>query len=241
MSKQTQWMQVLSALRQLGGIATLTQLNSLLLSPGGAGTNWKTKTPEATIRRIVRQKFDQFHILKRGLYCLKELAPQYENEYNFSQDEEITPHVEERNHSYYQGLLIEIGNRQNYKTYVPAQDGNKMLGNQKLSDVCDLINLPDFGYENFVRRATSVDVIWFNRRDMPTEMFEVEMSTDMRNSLIKFNELRDFYTQFKIVAPAWRKNHFDDRIEMDTFHEIHGRVKFVGIDDVEDKHVRGRW
>ena len=33
MSKQTQWMQVLSALRQLGGIATLTQLNSLLLSP----------------------------------------------------------------------------------------------------------------------------------------------------------------------------------------------------------------
>ena len=87
-----------------------------------------------------------------------------------------------------------------------------MLGNQKLSDVCDLIKLPDFGYENFVRRATSVDVIWFNRRDMPTEMFEVEMSTDMRNSLIKFNELRDFYTQFKIVAPAWRKNHFDDRI-----------------------------
>ena len=241
MSKETQWMQVMSELTQLGGIATLSQLNSVLLSPGGDGTNWKTKTPEATIRRIVRQKSDSFHVLKRGLYCLKELALQYENEYSLPPDGEITPHVEERNHSYYQGLLIEIGKRQNYKTYVPAQDGNKMIGNQKLGDVCDLVKLPNFGYENFVRRATSVDVIWFNRRDMPAEMFEVEMSTDMRNSLIKFNELRDFYTQLKIVAPAWRQSHFADRIELDTFHEIRGRVKFMSIDDLEDKHIRGRW
>ena len=42
-----------------------------------------------------------------------------------------------------------------------------------------------------------MDVIWFNRRDMPAEMFEIELSTDMLNSLTKFNELRDFYTQLK--------------------------------------------
>ncbi len=241
MSKHPQWAQVLSALTQLGGIATLSQLNNVLLSPGGYGMNWETKTPEATIRRIVRQKSDQFHVLKRGLYCLKDLAPKYEKEYGLSPDGEIAPQAEERNHSYYQGLLIEIGNRQNYKTYVPAQDRNKMIGNQKLGDVCDLVKLPNFGYENFMRRATSVDVIWFNRRDMPAEMFEVEMSTDMRNSLIKFNELRDFYTQLKIVAPAWRQPHFADRIELDTFHEIRGRVKFMSIDDLDDKHIRGRW
>ena len=76
---------------------------------------------------------------------------------------------------------------------------------------------------------------------MPAEMFEVEMSTDMRNSLIKFNELRDFYAQFKIIALAPRQRHFAARMAMDTFHEIRGRVNFMGIDELEQKHIKGRW
>ena len=54
-----------------------------------------------------------------------------------------------------------------------------------------------------------MDVIWFNRRDMPANLFEVGFSTDMLNSLAKFKELRDFYTQFSIVAPPHRKSHFE--------------------------------
>ncbi|MCY4580188.1 MAG: hypothetical protein OXD31_14225 [Chloroflexi bacterium] len=34
MKRTTQWMQVVSALKRLGGIATLSQLNRALLSPG---------------------------------------------------------------------------------------------------------------------------------------------------------------------------------------------------------------
>ena len=67
-TKTAQWMQVLSALTSLGGIATLSQLNRALLSTGGAAMDWNTLTPEATIRRIVRQKPDHFHVLKRGMY-----------------------------------------------------------------------------------------------------------------------------------------------------------------------------
>ena len=130
--------------------------------------------------------------------------------------------------------------RETIRPYVPAQDKNRTFGNQKLGDVCDTTRLPSFGYQNFLRSARTVDVIWFNRRDMPAKMFEVEMSTDMRNSLTKFNELRDFYTQLKIVAPNARQNHFADRIEMDTFHEIRGRVKFMGIDELEKRYSTGR-
>ena len=225
----------------MGGIATLSQLNASLLSPGGVGTNWKTKTPEATIRRIVRQKSDYFHALKPGLYCLSELALKFEADYRLPQEGGVQRDVEERNHWYYQGLLVEIGNAQNYKTYVPAQDKNRTFGNQKLGDICHLTKLPNFGYQNFVRRARTVDVIWFNRRDMPAEMFEVEISTDMLNSLTKFNELRDFHTQLKIVSPIRRQGYFADRIEMDTFHEIKGRVEFLGIEELERKHIRGIW
>ena len=241
MKRTTQWMQVVSALKRLGGIATLSQLNRALLSPGGDATNWKTKTPEATIRRIVRNTPDYIHPLKPGLYCLQELAPKYEGEYSLPEDGHIPPKVEERNHWYYQGLLVELGKARNYKTYVPAQDKNRTFGNQKLGDVCDTTRLPSFGYQNFMRRARTIDVIWFNRRGMPAKMFEVEMSTDMLNSLSKFNELRDFYTRLKIVAPATRQNHFVDRIGMDTFHEIRGRVKFMGIDELEKRYIAGSW
>ena len=241
MSKTTQWMQVLAALKDLGGIATLSQLNSALLSPGGAATGWATRTPEATIRRIVRQQSEHFHVLKPGLYCLRELAARFEQDYALPQDGDIPPAVENRNHSYYQGVLVEIGNARGYITYVPSQDKNRAFGNQKIGDICATTRLPAFGYRGFMRQARTVDVIWFNRRNMPAEMFEVEMSTDMRNSLIKFNELRDFYAQFKIVAPAPRQRHFADRMEMDTFHEIRGRVNFMDIDELEQKHIRGRW
>ena len=232
---------MVSALKQLGGIATLSQLNRALISPDGAASQWKTRTPEATIRRIVRNTPDHIHPLKPGLYCLKELASKYEKEYGIPQTGDIPPEVQERNHWYYQGLLVEIGKARNYKTYVPAQDRNRTFGNQTLGDVCDMTRLPEFGYESFLRRAKTVDVIWFNRRDMPAKMFEVEMSTDMLNSLTKFNELRDFYIQLKIVAPGLRQNHFADRIAMDTFHEIRRRVTFMGVEELEEKYVKERW
>ena len=237
----TQWEQVVSALDELGGIATLSQLNRHLLAPGKDATKWATKTPEATIRRIVRNTPGHIHVLKPGLYCLQRLAATLEKDYALPQEGDVPPRVAERNHWYYQGLLLEIGKARNYKTYGPSQDGNRAFGNQKLSDVCDITRLPNFGYSDFMRRARTVDVIWFNRRDMPAAMFEVELSTDMLNSLTKFHELRDFYTQLKVVAPAHRKAHFENRIGMDTLHEIRGRVKFVSVGELEEKYIRGRW
>ena len=48
MNHQTQEMQVVDAMRQEGGFATLRRLNEIV-----DFSTWKTKTPEATIRRIV--------------------------------------------------------------------------------------------------------------------------------------------------------------------------------------------
>lgn len=241
MPRTTQWMQVFSALEQLGGIATLSQLNHALLSPDGDGVNWKTKTPEATIRRIVRQKTDHFYSVRPGLYCLRELATKFEKEYTLPQQDDIPSKVEDRNHWYYQGLMVEIGKAQGYKTYVPPQDKNRIFVNQTLGDVCDIMDLPNFGYSCLMSKAKTVDVIWFNRRNMPEKMFEIEVSTDMLNSLTKFNELRDFYTALKIVAPSWRENYFAGRIKMDTFYEIRGRVKFLGFEELEKNYASGKY
>ena len=45
----TQEQQVIETMRQAGGYATLRRLNELV-----DFSTWKTKTPEATIRRIVQ-------------------------------------------------------------------------------------------------------------------------------------------------------------------------------------------
>lgn len=49
MKKGTQEYQVIEALRKEGGFATLRRLNEIV-----DFSSWKTKTPEASVRRIVQ-------------------------------------------------------------------------------------------------------------------------------------------------------------------------------------------
>lgn len=57
MKKETQEYQVIEALRNEGGFATLRRLNEIM-----DFTSWKTKTPEATVRRIVQVSKEIFRI-----------------------------------------------------------------------------------------------------------------------------------------------------------------------------------
>ena len=66
MNHQTQEMQVVDAMRQEGGFATLRRLNEIV-----DFSTWKTKTPEATIRRIV-QESSHFFRIQPGLWALNE-------------------------------------------------------------------------------------------------------------------------------------------------------------------------
>jgi len=61
----TQYNQVIQVMEKLGGIATLGQLNKEVDFSG-----WKTKTPYASIRRIVQNE-RYFFKVKPGLWALK--------------------------------------------------------------------------------------------------------------------------------------------------------------------------
>lgn len=52
---------------------------------------------------------------------------------------------DEYNHTYYQGLLVEIGNLKKYETFVPYQDENKMFLDRKLGDVTSIKEFYRFG------------------------------------------------------------------------------------------------
>lgn len=228
MEKYTQERQVIDALRRQGGYATLRRLNEVL-----DFSSWKTLTPEASVRRIVQLSKDIFRI-EPGLWALEECRDMVLKKFNIVAGDKSS---EERfSHSYYQGLLVEIGNLRDSTTYIPAQDRHHRFLDKELGEISSLTELPPFTYENLLRRARTVDVIWFNRRKMPSHFYEVEHTTDIRNSLTKFYELQDFFSDFFIVAGKHREAEFADKIEASIFSPITGRVRFLSYEKVAAMH-----
>lgn len=224
----TQEQQVIETMRKLGGFATFRRLNATV-----DFSTWKTKTPEASVRRIV-QNSNQIFRIQPGLWaleeCREEVLKLFELKIGNAHSEELFTH------GYYQGLLVEIGKFKKQTTYVPAQDKNRLFIGQKLSELTDTTVIPAFTYDNLLKRARTVDVIWFNERMMPSAFYEVEHTTDIKNSLSKFYELQDFQAGFYIVANASRKKEFEDKLHVSMFHTIEDRVEFLDFNKVAMMH-----
>ena len=158
----TQPQAVIETIELLGGVATLNQINQNIFKLEDC--KWGTKTPFASIRRIVRHTKGIYRI-KPGLYALESHRQELEgngiivqNEEN--QDSEI---VKTFNHAYYQGLLLEMGKMRHLDTFVPDQDKNKQFLNQSLlGDLRTIQEIPNYSYPQLVKRSSTIDVIWFN-------------------------------------------------------------------------------
>lgn len=221
--------QVINVMRKNGGYATLGFLNHNV-----DVSKWATKTPFASIRRIV-QDDKYFFKIKPGLWALNEFKSAVLKKFNIEKSVEKNIDF---NHSYYQGLLLEIGNLRGLQTYIPPQDKNKLFLNSPLGSISTLNTILDFSYNEIVNRAKTIDVIWFNNRKMPNSFFEVEHSTDIQNSLLKFNDLQDFYSNFYIVSAIERKREFESKISYRAFTEIKNRVKFIDYDFISNLHTK---
>lgn len=216
---------VIIALERLGGQATLADLYRETMKV--EGPTWATKTPFASIRRIVQQRPEIFKV-RPGLWALKS----YQKKLGLVENADKDKSQAAQNHSYYQGILLTIGNLRGYKTFSPNQDKNRLFVHQPLKDVRTLQEIPSFSYEEFTRRCSTVDVVWFNNRLMPKSLFEVEHSTDFQNSLIKFSDLQDFHTRMIIVTDDNRKREFLQKIQSSVFAEIAKRVDFLGYESL---------
>lgn len=214
-----------------GGYATLKHLYQN--APHVEGSQWGTKTPNASIRRIVQRR-EQFFKIQPGLWALEEYREELpEHLFSESVSEE---QQREYDHSYFQGLLTEVGNIRAADTWIPAQDKNQAFLDRTLGDVRSLEHLPEFGYERLVQRASTIDVVWFNDRGMPHSLMEVEFSTDFQNSLHKFLDLQDYYANFVIAADETRQDQFEKRLGQAGFEPIRDRVDFFNFEEVSELH-----
>lgn len=217
-------------MRALGGYATFGQLYRHVRMD-----EWNTKTPFASIRRIVQDKKTFFKI-QPGLWALQSHKNRLPDHIH-SKKSPGQKQAAEYGHAYYQGLLLELGKLQNYETFVPRQDKNKKFLNTTLGETGTMDGVFSFGYENFVRQVQTIDVSWFNARKMPACLFEVEHSTSMDRALIKFNELTDFNARFFIVADKSRAREFASKTRLKTFKALENRVTFYDYEKLSKWHA----
>lgn len=229
-----QYEAVIKTMEENGGFATLGHLYRYALNVPGC--EWGTKTPYASIRRIVQD--DRFFFkIRPGLWALKNLRDAVLRHFNIDKNSS-EQQKREFDHSYYQGLLVEIGNLKGFQTFVPYQDKNKLYLSSPLSNYSTLAAFHNFTYAHVVKRAISIDVTWFNDRRYPYAFFEVEHTTNFQNSLLKFVELRDFYTNFFIVSAKTRREEFESKLNYNAFKDISYRVKFIDYTYVSNLHAK---
>lgn len=229
-----QYEAVIETLDKLGGIATLGELNREVFKIKDC--EWKTKTPFASIRRIVQQTKGIYKI-KPGLYGLEKYRKQLEDRGIIVETEKNkdSDNVKTFNHTYYQGILLIIGKYHNMQTFIPKQDKNKRFyDGTRLQDISTLKEMPSYSYPQIVKRSSTIDTIWFNERNMPHSFFEIEHSTDIQNSLLKFNDLQDFYARMTIVADIKRKAEFEYKMHFHAFDDLrlNKRVSFLSYDSL---------
>lgn len=215
-----QYEAVILTLEKLGGQATLAELYRETMKVKDC--EWKTKTPFASIRRIVQERPEIFKI-RPGLWALES----YRKGLGLEEQKAETQEVREETHSYYQGILVSLGNLKGFQTFVPQQDKNRTYVGKPLKEIRTLQEMPSFSYGEFVKRSSTIDVLWFNSRLMPNSFFEVEHSTDIQNSLLKYVDLQDFFVRMFIVADENRKAEFEQKRKYKAFEEISSRVNFL--------------
>lgn len=230
-----QYEAVIETLERLGGIATLGTLYQEVFKIENC--EWKTKTPYASIRGIVQTRKEIYKI-KPGLYALNKYKKNLEIKGIFAEDDKRNTKSEESikfNHTYYQGLLLTIGNYRNLQTYIPQQDKNKIFyDGRKLSEISSIHELPPYSYPDIVKRSSTIDTVWLNKRHMPDSFFEIEHSTDIQNSLLKYIDLQDFNSRMIIVADSKRKLEFEAKLAFQAFEELRAknRVSFLSYEEL---------
>ena len=235
MRRQTQADMVEATLRQLGGYATLKAIYEHT-----DASSWGTQTPRATIRRILQKDpRGRFFKIRPGLWGLTQQRKHILRKLKLTRSAGSQAQ-QQFDHTYYQAILLEIGNSLNYHTTVAHQDKNRVFVDRKLGEIASLRDIPHFTYEPLVREARNIDVIWFKEHSsnclFPACFFEIEHTTDFNRSLLKFDEFGCFAAKFYIVANASREKRLRRTLSRRAFRHLQGIVEFLAYAELEDDY-----
>jgi len=191
--------------------------------PAAKNSNeWEAGVRGVLYREIRNNK--RFKKIGLSIYALKDYI------------EEQKPKKEDtvRMHSYIEGICLEIGNFKNFQTFT-ADPSASYRDNLNLLNIASMNEIPQFSYNEVVQESRRMDVIWFNPRGLlfPQKVFEVVDSIGTLNGA--FNrclQLKNFRTEFFIVAPEQHRNKFNQTINLESYKESIDRFKFINYDEI---------
>ena len=189
------------------------------------------KTPFQTIQERV-QRDPRFTRIGLGIYALTD----YLDKLPTSPKPQSKEQEKEQTHYSIQGMLLEIGNMEGFDTYSPNK--NAIFDNKPLLQIMTLSEFPNFTYPNITQSVRFIDVLWFNDRGFPKSAFEVEITPQFRNSLVKFGELCDFHASFYLIADAKYYDKYENEISRVVFKEIKERCLFTTLEQVTDMYLK---
>ena len=151
-------------------------------------------------------------------------------------EEEKIPDTKDtiRMHSYIEGICLELGNFNNYLTYT-ADPSAAFKDNLRLSNLATLRELPQFTYDGLTNEVKRIDVIWFNKigYSFPKKVFEVVDSVNTLNGAFNRSlQLRNFITEFYIVAPEKHHEKYLQTINLEVYQSQRERFRFINYDDL---------
>lgn len=186
-----------------------------------------SKEWEAGIRGVLYREIRNNRRFKKiglSIYALSD----YQEEQKPKQNDKI------RMHSYIEGICLELGNFNDYLTYT-ADSSAIYRDNLRLCDFATMHELPEFSYKGIINEAKRIDVIWFNKKGyaFPKRIFEVVDSIGTLNGAFNRSlQLKNFITDFIIVAPEKHHEKFNQTIDMEIYLPQKERFSFVNYDEI---------
>ncbi len=191
------------------------------------------QTPFKTIQERV-QRDSRFTRVGLGVYALTD----YLDRLPASPKPENKEQEKQQTHYSIQGMLLEIGNMEGYDTYSPNK--NAIFDNKSLLQIMTLSEFPNFTYPAIIQSVKFIDVLWFSERGFPKYAFEIEITPQFRNSLLKFSELSDFYVTFHLIAEAENRAKYQRELLKSVFGEIKHRCLFKTCEQVRDLYLKSK-
>lgn len=225
-------MRKIDAIRQVmidnGGTASLTTIydNIVKYYPTAKNSKDWEEGIRGVLYRELKEENSMFKKIGLGIYAVSD----------YQQQQVPSQKNTKRMHSYIEGICVELGNFNNYLTYT-ADPSALYRDKLHLSDVATLQTLPEFSYEQIVKRAKLIDVVWINSRGLqfPQKVFEIVDSISTLNGAFNRSlQLKNFMTEFNIVAPEKHREKFLETIDMEVYQEQKARFKFINYDDIQE-------
>lgn len=186
-----------------------------------------SKEWEAGIRGVLYREIRNNRRFKKiglSIYAVSD----YQEEQKPKQSDKI------RMHSYIEGICLELGDFNDYLTYT-ADPSALYRDNLKLCDLATMHDMPLFSYNGIINEAKRIDVVWFNKKgySFPKRVFEVVDSIGTLNGAFNRSlQLKNFITDFVIVAPEKHREKFNQTIDFEIYLPQKERFSFVNYDDI---------